>query len=68
MLDAITHAQLWHALLRRVRENGLTVLPISHDDELMDVAASPGPRTGRGSCEVRAGGLEPPRAVKPTGT
>jgi len=34
MLDAITQAQLWHALLRRVHEEGLGVVAISHDDEL----------------------------------
>ncbi len=39
MLDAITQAQLWHTLLRHVREDGLTVVAISHDDELLAVVA-----------------------------
>lgn len=39
MLDAITQAQLWHALLRRVREEGLGVVAISHDDELLAAVA-----------------------------
>lgn len=39
MLDAITQAQLWHTLLRHVREDGLTVVAISHDDELLSVVA-----------------------------
>lgn len=39
MLDAITQAQLWHTLLRHVREDGLTVVAISHDTELLSVVA-----------------------------
>jgi peptide/nickel transport system ATP-binding protein len=39
MLDAITQAQLWHTLLRHVREDGLTVVAISHDDELLSAVA-----------------------------
>jgi peptide/nickel transport system ATP-binding protein len=39
MLDAVTQAQLWHTLLRHVREDGLTVVAISHDDELLSVVA-----------------------------
>jgi peptide/nickel transport system ATP-binding protein len=39
MLDAITQAQLWHTLLQRVREDGLTVVAISHDDELLAAVA-----------------------------
>lgn len=39
MLDAITQAQLWHSLLRRVRDERLAVLAISHDEELNAVVA-----------------------------
>lgn len=39
MLDALTQAQLWHALLARVRSAGLTVVAISHDDELLAAVA-----------------------------
>lgn len=39
MLDTITQAQLWHTLLRRVRNHGLTVVAISHDAELVDAIA-----------------------------
>jgi len=39
MLDAATQAQIWHALLRRVRGGSLGVLAISHDDDLLAVIA-----------------------------
>lgn len=38
MLDTITQAQLWHTLLQRVHDD-LTVVAISHDDELLDAIA-----------------------------
>lgn len=39
MLDPITQAQIWHALLRRVRDGHLGVLAISHDDDLLAAVA-----------------------------
>lgn len=39
MLDAATQAQIWQALLRRVRAGTLAVLAISHDDQLLAVVA-----------------------------
>lgn len=39
MLDPVTQAQIWHALLRRVRSGDLGVLAISHDDALLGVVA-----------------------------
>lgn len=39
MLDAITQAQLWHAILRRVRRSQLGVLAISHDRPLLAAVA-----------------------------
>ncbi len=35
MLDAVTQAQIWRAILARVRESGLGVLAISHDGALL---------------------------------
>ncbi|WP_248730058.1 MULTISPECIES: ABC transporter ATP-binding protein [Halomonadaceae] len=35
MLDAITQAQLWHALLELLQERSLGLLVISHDDALL---------------------------------
>lgn len=35
MLDAITQAQIWHAVLQMVRERNLGVLAISHDQHLL---------------------------------
>jgi len=39
MLDAITQAQLWSVLLRRVRSNGIGLVAISHDQDLLAVVA-----------------------------
>ena len=39
MLDAITQAQLWHAVLDRVASGRLGVVAISHDEELLSVVA-----------------------------
>lgn len=39
MLDPITQAQIWDVLLRRVREDGLGLLAVCHDDALLDVVA-----------------------------
>lgn len=36
MLDAITQAQIWAAVLRRVRENSLGVLVVSHEAPLIE--------------------------------
>lgn len=36
MLDAITQAQIWNAVLRRVSENSLGVLVISHEVSLVE--------------------------------
>lgn len=38
-LDPITQAQLWHALLARVRNRELSIIAISHDDDLLAVVA-----------------------------
>ena len=39
MLDPVTQAQIWHALLHRVRTAGLGILAISHDDDLLAAVA-----------------------------
>lgn len=39
MLDPITQAQIWGVLLRHVREEGLGLLAICHDDVLLQVVA-----------------------------
>ncbi|WP_052668680.1 ABC transporter ATP-binding protein [Nitriliruptor alkaliphilus] len=39
MLDPITQAQLWHALLARVHDQQLSVIAISHDDDLLAAVA-----------------------------
>ncbi|KAB2953435.1 ATP-binding cassette domain-containing protein [Heliorestis acidaminivorans] len=36
MLDAITQAQLWHAVLERAEKNNMAVLVISHDGPLLE--------------------------------
>ncbi|MFC4058941.1 ABC transporter ATP-binding protein [Planomonospora corallina] len=36
MFDAITQAQIWHALIRIVRERGLGMVVISHEPTLLD--------------------------------
>lgn len=35
MLDAVTQAQIWQAILDKVRDDGLGVLAVSHDDSLL---------------------------------
>lgn len=37
MLDAITQAQLWHAVCEIVNRRGLSVLVVSHESSLVDV-------------------------------
>ncbi|NPV59451.1 MAG: ATP-binding cassette domain-containing protein [Actinobacteria bacterium] len=39
MLDAVTQAQIWKAILVRVRESGLGVLAVSHDRSLLERVA-----------------------------
>lgn len=39
MLDAVTQADIWHALLAVSRERGIGVLAISHDEPLLGVIA-----------------------------
>lgn len=39
MLDPITQAQIWHALLAHVHASRLGVLAISHDDALLETVA-----------------------------
>lgn len=39
MLDAVTQAQIWKAILGKVKESGLGVLAISHDASLLRVVA-----------------------------
>lgn len=34
-LDAVTQARIWHLLLARVRTDGIGLLAISHDDDLL---------------------------------
>lgn len=40
MLDAITQAQIWHAVLRLVKERNIGVLAISHDQQLLKVLSN----------------------------
>ena len=39
MLDPVTQAQIWHALLRRVRAGTIGILAVSHDGPLLDAVA-----------------------------
>ncbi|MBC7231363.1 MAG: ATP-binding cassette domain-containing protein [Actinobacteria bacterium] len=39
MLDAVTQAQIWRAILARVKERGLGVLAVSHDASLLERVA-----------------------------
>lgn len=39
MLDAVTQAQIWKAILVRVKESGLGVLAVSHDRSLLERVA-----------------------------
>ncbi len=39
MLDAVTQAQIWKAILARVKERGLGVLAVSHDASLLERVA-----------------------------
>ena len=44
MLDAITQAQIWHALLELMRRSGLGIIAISHDEGLLKaIGARPHP-------------------------
>ncbi|MDY0409858.1 hypothetical protein [Paracerasibacillus soli] len=36
MLDAVTQAQIWHAVLQQVKERKIGVLAISHDHHLLE--------------------------------
>lgn len=63
MLDPLTQAQLWHALLRRVRSGELGVVAVSHDDALLeqvtdrvvDMAGALSPTSARIDTSVRPG-------------
>lgn len=45
-LDAITQARLWDLLLAEVRERGLGLLVVSHDEDLLDVVCDDVVRMG----------------------
>ncbi len=39
MLDAVTQVQIWDALLEHCKKNGIGILAVSHDKDLLDVIA-----------------------------
>ena len=39
MLDAVTQVQIWDSLLAYCKKNGIGILAVSHDKELLDVIA-----------------------------